>query len=146
MTIFLLLCDSICFKEADILYIIEVLRFLDEEMLKSPLYMTSEERTQVPFPEILSIADKLRTKGNGCYKNRTFREAIREYRKAIAILEEYPLPGITDEVNRNQLLHTLYANCAQCYLDLEDPPKVCTMCKLGLRSAKGKDSVKLLFR
>ena len=108
--------------------------------------MTAEERARLPFGDILETATRLQTDGNGHYTNHNLWYAVKKYRKAVTILEDYPIVSKVDEDNRCQLLHTLYANLAQCYLKLAKPAQACAACKLGMRHAKGKNSVKLLFR
>ncbi|ODN04690.1 Inactive peptidyl-prolyl cis-trans isomerase FKBP6 [Orchesella cincta] len=131
---------------SDILYIVEVLQIIDEQMLKSPLFMTAEERAALPFKQILEVADQLRTDGNGHYTDCNYLFAVKKYRKAVSVLEDYHVVSEEDEDKRSDLLHTIYANLAQCFLQLERPAQACTACKLGLKSAKGKHAVKLLYR
>lgn len=124
----------------------EVLRIVDQEMLESPLFMTAEERAVLPFEKIHATSEQLRNEGNGFYTDKNYWPAVKKYRKAANILEDYPLVGSSDEASRSNLLHTIYANLAQCYLSLDRPAQACSACKLGLRSASGKDNVKLLYR
>jgi FKBP-type peptidyl-prolyl cis-trans isomerase len=132
--------------EADVFFVVEVLQSIEEDLLKSPLYMTAEERAKLPFKELFAVAEQLQTDGNGHYRDGSLWPAVKKYRKGVTLLEDYPVIGGQDEGERCKLLHTLYANLAQCYLSLERPEKACTACKLGMRHAKGKASVKLLFR
>lgn len=131
---------------ADVLYVIEVVQVIDAQMMESPLYKTAEERALLPFKTIYQAAEELRTAGNGYYTANSYWVAVKKYRKAVSLLEDYPLIGLEDEDKRDKLLHTLYANLAQTYLNLDKPAQACTMCKLGLRVAKKKEGVKLLYR
>lgn len=133
---------------ADILFIVEVLQVISADQLNDPHFLTAEERAKLPFTQIFNCASELRTAGNGYFKQDAYHSAIKKYRKGAAMLEDYPLAGQNDEELRGELLHTLYCNLAQCYLKLKRWPQACTVCKLGLRSAKpgSGQNVKLLYR
>ncbi|CAL8096407.1 unnamed protein product [Orchesella dallaii] len=131
---------------SDVLYIVEILQIMDKSQLESPLFMTADERAALPFKQILEVADQLRTDGNGHFSERSYLFAVKKYRKAATVLEDYHVVSEQDEDDRCDLLHTIYANLAQCFLQLNRPAQACTACKLGLKSAKGKHAVKLLYR
>lgn len=138
---------------ADILYVVEILQVISADQLQDPHYLTAEERAKLPFSQILNCVQELRTQGNEDYKKGAYHVALKKYRKGAAMLEDYPLASQNEEDLRGDLLHTLYSNLAQCYLKLKRWPQACTVCKLGLRSAKrgagaGAEgpNVKLLYR
>lgn len=132
--------------DTKILYVIETLQYIDEARLKTPFFMSADERSQLSFETIYEVGLKLRTEGNGWYVNQGYQLAIKKYRKGIQMLEEYPCANPEDCDQRSELLHTLYANLAQSYLKLEKPAQACNACKFGLKLVRGKKSLKLIYR
>ncbi|XP_021962215.1 inactive peptidyl-prolyl cis-trans isomerase FKBP6 isoform X2 [Folsomia candida] len=133
----------------DVFCILEILDLIEEDQLKLVPYMTPNERAQLEFPEIYDAAKDLRAIANGLYGNDAWWPAVKKYRKAINILEEYGIQTQDDQKQRDQLLYTLYINLSACYLKLKRPQQVCTSCRLALRSAEfSKQTVnaKLYFR
>ena len=110
--------------------------------------MSQYEREELEFSQIHSAAKELRTEGNGLYKDSAYWKAIKKYRKAAQILEEYPVIGSKDESERQSLLYTLYVNLAQCYLKVNRPQQACIACHCGFRNKEhlDKTSAKIFHR
>ncbi|OXA61672.1 inactive peptidyl-prolyl cis-trans isomerase FKBP6 [Folsomia candida] len=136
-------------ENLDVFCILEILDLIEENQLKLVPYMTSDERGLLEFREIFDAAKDLRAIANGLYVGAAWWPAVKKYRKAINILEDYGTQTQDDQKQREQFLYTLYMNLSACYLKLGRPQQVCTACKLALRSAEfSKQTVdaKLYFR
>lgn len=130
-----------------LLYIVEMIHCIVEACLNTFKYMTTDERATLPFSQILEEGHKLRGEGNRWYTDGNYKIAVRMYRKAINVLEEYPVIGDEDSGLRDELLWTLYSNLAQSYIKSGKPAQACNACKNGLKSAaESKTSAKLLYR
>lgn len=134
------------FQDSRILFIVEALQHIDADRFKNPLFMSAEQRSSLPFSEIHNLCDKLRTEGNLCYKHGDNQGAIRKWRKALNIMEEYPTTGEEDSDNLQSFVVSLYSNLAIGYLRHEAPAQACNACKMGLRLAEGEKKVILLYR
>lgn len=145
--LFIALKNHLCFYvDSKILYVIEALQYIDEAKLDTPFFMSAEERSSLPFKVIYEVSNQMRSEGNGLYTSQGYQLAIKKYRKGIQMLEEYPCADPEECNERSGLLHTMYANMAQCYLKLEKPAQACNACKFGLKLVRGKKSVKLIYR
>ncbi|CAL8101097.1 unnamed protein product [Orchesella dallaii] len=141
-------CPPRIAPNAKIMYVIQMLQYTDEAKLNTPAYMTSDERNQLPFETIVEESKKFRSDGNGYYSMQSYSFAIKKWRKAINMLEDYLVTEEEDDAVRRELLWLLYANLAQGYLRLNRPAQACSACKLGLKSTEEGESfsAKLFFR
>ncbi|CAL8078563.1 unnamed protein product [Orchesella dallaii] len=112
--------------------------------------MTSDERRRLPFETIVDEFKRLRRDGNDYYwKDKNYSFAIKKWRKAVIMIEEYPVGNEKDEQVRRELVWMmLYASVAQGYLRLERPVEACIACNLGLKWADihEESSLELYFR
>ncbi|CAL8079571.1 unnamed protein product [Orchesella dallaii] len=112
--------------------------------------MTSDERSRLPFEKIVDEVKRLKRDGNDNYwKDKNYSFAIKKWRKAVIMIEEYPVGNEKDEQVRRELVWMmLYASVAQGYLRLERPVEACIACNLGLKWADihEESSLELYFR
>jgi len=127
---------------------VEVLDTVEEEILNSVPFMSQEQRAALSFMDVYNASKQLRTEGNGLYRDKGYWKAIKKYRKAANILEEYPVICNEDENDRQKLLYTLYINLAQCYIKVNRPQQACVACQLGFRCKDRQDAScsKLFYR
>ncbi|XP_068240501.1 inactive peptidyl-prolyl cis-trans isomerase FKBP6 isoform X2 [Palaemon carinicauda] len=122
--------------EETILYEIHIISFVD-----SLAANTYEEQYQhsATFQEKLEGAKGYHRKGNDLYREGNLIEARKAYIRGTWIMEDTKLKNEEDERQRGLLLMKLYSNLAQVYLDLKQPGRACTQCKLGL-GVRGVDA------
>ncbi|ODN05741.1 Inactive peptidyl-prolyl cis-trans isomerase FKBP6 [Orchesella cincta] len=141
-------CPPRILPDAKVMYVIQMLQFVEEAKLNTLHYMTSDERNQLPFEQIVKVAKDFRGEGNRHYQDQNHGSAIKKWRKALNMLEDYPVTTEEDDKVRREYVWMLYSNLAQSYLKLERPAQACSACKIGLKSAVENDfsSAKLLYR
>ncbi|CAL8078610.1 unnamed protein product [Orchesella dallaii] len=115
----------------------------------TPPYITSDERSRLPFETIVEEVQRLKRDGNDYYWNdKNYSFAIKKWKKAVTMIEAYPVGNEEDDQIRRELIWRLYASVAQGYLRLERPVEACSACNLGLKWADihGESSLELYFR
>ncbi|CAH1802453.1 unnamed protein product [Owenia fusiformis] len=101
------------------------------------------ERKFLPFEKIYMAAHSAKDEAKTHYHNGHYRQASRKYEKAIRILEECCLRNDDEERKQQEMLKTLYLNCATCKDKLSSPKPVITLCNKALEI--DKDSVKAYY-
>ncbi|ODN03142.1 Inactive peptidyl-prolyl cis-trans isomerase FKBP6 [Orchesella cincta] len=141
-------CPPRILPDVKIMYVIQVLQFIPEDKLNTLPYMTTDERNQLPFETIVKEAGRVRADGNRHYKDHSYGFAIKKWKRALSMLEDYPVTTEEDDKVRREYIWKLYSNLAQSYLKLKRPAQACSACKIGLKSVveNGLPKAKLLYR
>nr|XP_045617505.1 inactive peptidyl-prolyl cis-trans isomerase FKBP6-like isoform X2 [Procambarus clarkii] len=71
-------------------------------------------------------------KGNEHYREGSLNAARDAYTRAAWIMEDAHVNDKNEEVERGKMLLKMRSNLAQVFLDLKEPGRACTQCKLGL--------------
>ncbi|XP_042211191.1 inactive peptidyl-prolyl cis-trans isomerase FKBP6-like [Homarus americanus] len=132
-----------------ILYEIDVLYFVDCAAADAYSGLNEQEQCVATFKEKLEAARGLHRKGNEQYHERNLKAAKSSYTRAAWILEDAKLNNEKEETQRNSVLFKMRNNLAQVYLDMKEPAKACTQCKLGFNVSEEQSNevkAKLYFR
>jgi tetratricopeptide (TPR) repeat protein len=125
---------------------VELLRFIPKEKFAEVLFMSVDDRAELPFEDVLQAALTFKREGNTKYHDGDYRGALKLYSRGIDLLENYPTATEADNTKRDDALPELCCNKAQCLLKLESPARACVACKLGLRTTDENTRPKLLIR
>lgn len=110
---------------ATFLFQIELMRFVDSGDAVKFNDLSSEEKKQ--FPVAYKTALSLVEHAKDLFKHDTKR-SIREYNRAVSLLQYCQLGDMEDQEKQQKLLFKLYSNLAVCYTKENIPRKACTMC------------------
>ncbi|XP_066948572.1 inactive peptidyl-prolyl cis-trans isomerase FKBP6, partial [Macrobrachium rosenbergii] len=129
-----------------ILYEIHVISFVDT--VAADMYEEQDQQCAT-FQEKLEGAKGYHRKGNDLYHEGNLNEAKKAYIRAAWIMEDTKLKNQEEERQWGSVLIKVRSNLAQVFLDLKEPAKACTQCKIGL-GIRGVDAddirSKLLYR
>ena len=105
-------------KKACLLIRIRLENFINEDLVNSYENLNPDDKKDVPFDKVLTIAGELRAKGNDSFKSKP-KMAFNSYLKAIKILEARGAKDDTEENLKNTELSKSLMNIAQTCLELK---------------------------
>ncbi|XP_045617503.2 inactive peptidyl-prolyl cis-trans isomerase FKBP6 [Procambarus clarkii] len=115
-----------------ILYEVYVIYFVDRAAADSYDALDSKEQRAATFQEKLEAAQGFHRQGNEHYREGSLNAARDAYTRAAWIMEDAHVNDKNEEVERGKMLLKMRSNLAQVFLDLKEPGRACTQCKLGL--------------
>ncbi|KAK4301007.1 hypothetical protein Pmani_026828 [Petrolisthes manimaculis] len=121
-----------------ILYEVNLISFLDRAAADSYEELDEQARSSVTFKEKLEAARAYHRQGNENYREHCLPAARKAYHRASWIMENAGLQNEAEEVQRGSILAKLHSNLAQVFLDMMQPERACTQCKLGIRISRGQ--------
>ncbi|XP_014790271.2 inactive peptidyl-prolyl cis-trans isomerase FKBP6 [Octopus bimaculoides] len=131
-------------KAITALFEIELLSFVEDAGIEDYFQMTEEEKSQIPFDQILKIANMEKSFGTEFFSAKKIRKSYNKYRLALLVLDEY-VPCNSEEERQIQELRLLVLlNMALCCLRLNNAPKAITYCQKAL--AIDKNNAKAFYR
>ncbi|XP_045127270.1 inactive peptidyl-prolyl cis-trans isomerase FKBP6-like [Portunus trituberculatus] len=134
---------------AVLLYEVQLVSAVDHAAADSFQDLDVEKQNTTTFKEKLEAAQAYHRQGNHHYSEGNISGAKNSYYRAAWIMENCALKDREEELQRGHILIRLRSNLAQVYLELKEPARACTQCKMGL-SVTGEHSkdiiAKLNFR
>ncbi|OAD62431.1 Peptidyl-prolyl cis-trans isomerase FKBP6 [Eufriesea mexicana] len=119
----------------EILFIVHLVDYVDNGSIDSFKLLSLEERKKLSNV-VKSIEAKFNT-AKYCFNKKKIKQAIREYSKALYLLEEAELNNQEEEDKAKTLLSRGYNNLAVCYNMENMPRRVCNACnKVPIPTAK----------
>ncbi|XP_074779348.1 inactive peptidyl-prolyl cis-trans isomerase FKBP6 [Athene noctua] len=136
-------CPPLIPPNATVMFIVELLDFLDTEESDAFFELTAEQQDTFPLQKVLRVADTEREFGNYFFRGQHFSLAKDRYKNAISILGRNPSSDAEQcQINAAKLLVLL--NLSITYLKLECPDKALAYGEKALEI--DQRSAKALFR
>eukprot|EP00112_Aurelia_sp_Birch-Aquarium-sp1_P024134 Seg748.1 transcript_id=Seg748.1/GoldUCD/mRNA.D3Y31 product="Inactive peptidyl-prolyl cis-trans isomerase FKBP6" protein_id=Seg748.1/GoldUCD/D3Y31 len=129
---------------ATVLFLIEVLHFVDEAKADEFDNSTREQIQKMTFRDRLCLADSLRQRGNDEFKNKRYTQALKTYRKAVDQMETSRLADEEEERTMEKTCLTLYLNASICGIKIGNWRNAAIFARKALRI--DKKSVKANYR
>lgn len=118
-----------------LLYEVYIVNIIDDAAADAYDELDEKMQTNTTFEQRLEAARGFHRKGNNHYKEGYLKAAKDCYLRAAWIIEDARLKNEAEEQQRTSLLMKMRSNLAQVYLDLKEPARACTQCKLGFEVA-----------
>ncbi|XP_047472253.1 inactive peptidyl-prolyl cis-trans isomerase FKBP6-like [Penaeus chinensis] len=118
-----------------LLYEVYIVNVIDDAAADAYDELDEKMQTNMTFEQRLEAARGFHRKGNNHFKEGYLRAAKDCYLRAAWIMEDARLKNEAEEQQRTSLLMKMRCNLAQVYLDLKEPARACTQCKLGFEVA-----------
>lgn len=132
-----------------LLYEVQLVSAVDRAAADSFEDLEGERQNIVSFKEKLEAARAHHRQGNHHHSEGNLQGAKNSYHRGAWIMEDCALQDREEELQRGNILVILRSNLAQVYLELKEPARACTQCRMGL-SVTGEHSqaiiAKLNFR
>ncbi|CAL1284045.1 unnamed protein product [Larinioides sclopetarius] len=122
---------------AEILYEVEVLKFIPGKDVVEFEEMSPEERKKAPFEKIIGVYHCDSQLANDLFRRKMFKPAIARYRRIVTLFEEVSAANEEEDEQRKGYLLKLYLNLAQCYLNIQNPKKAIIYADLALKIDSG---------
>ncbi|XP_029652875.2 inactive peptidyl-prolyl cis-trans isomerase FKBP6-like [Octopus sinensis] len=126
------------------LFEIELLSFVEDAGIEDYFQMTEEEKSQIPFDQILKIANMEKSFGTEFFNAKKIRKSYNKYRLALLVLDEYVTCNSEEERQIQGLRLLVLLNMALCCLRLNNATKAITYCQKAL--AIDKNNAKAFYR
>lgn len=118
-----------------LLYEVYIVNVIDDAAADAYDELDEKMQTNTTFEQRLEAARGFHRKGNNHYKEGYLKGARDCYLRAAWIMEDARLKNEAEEKQRTSLLMKMRSNLAQVYLDMKEPARACTQCKLGFEVA-----------
>ncbi|GBO43577.1 Inactive peptidyl-prolyl cis-trans isomerase FKBP6, partial [Araneus ventricosus] len=118
---------------AEILYEVQVLKFIPGKDVVEFEEMSLEDRKKAPFEKIIGVYQCDNRLANDLFHKKLFKPAIARYRRIVTLLEEVAVANEEEDEQRKGYLLKLYLNLAQCYLNIQTPRKAIIYADLALK-------------
>ncbi|KAK8391066.1 hypothetical protein O3P69_017012 [Scylla paramamosain] len=128
-----------------LLYEIQLVSAVDRAAADSFEDLEGEKQNITSFKEKLKAAQAHHRQGNQHHREGNLHGAKNSYCRAAWILEYCALKDREEELERGNILVRLRSNLAQVYLELKDPARACTQCRMGL-SVTGEHSQEIIAK
>lgn len=125
-------------ENATFFFQIELLRFSDTGAALDFYNITQEEKKR--FSNVHKIALGLSERAKERI-NTNIKSAIRDYNRAIGLLDDCNLLDMEEQVQQEQLKLKLYTNLSICYVKDDKPKKACSACNEIYNLVKDKNYV-----
>lgn len=115
-----------------LLYEVHVESVVDRTAADTFEELEEGKQSLTTFKERLEAAQAHHSQGNQHHSEGNLGAAKSSYYRATWIMEYSALKNREEELERGKILIRLRSNLAQIYLELKDPARACTQCKMGL--------------
>jgi len=137
-------CEPRVPRNTPVLFEIEVISYIEANAYDEFEVSPEEQRKKLTLPQILQICNCLRELGNDNYARKLYREASKNYRKSIYLLDNTSVKDEAEEARWKAVMLKLYLNMSAVCLKQSKPKKCIFYCKLALDFEP--NNVKSLFR
>ncbi|XP_063979558.1 inactive peptidyl-prolyl cis-trans isomerase FKBP6 [Diachasmimorpha longicaudata] len=119
-------CAPLIPPSVEIMFVISLINYLDNASVNNFANLSIEEKKQ--FKNVKdNVAHIFKIAGDG-FKQRKYKQAIRDYKKIMSFLEEAELEGEEDQDEMKKLLTRAAQNLAICYNRENMPRQACIAC------------------
>ncbi|KAI4473866.1 hypothetical protein M0802_015907 [Mischocyttarus mexicanus] len=128
-------CPPRILPNAEVMFIVHLVDYINNGSANAYINLSVEEKKL--FPNIAKCVKALLDTAKHHFTKLGYKTAIREYEKAIRLLENAELKNDNEEQKVKQLLSTTYNNLAICFNKIDMPRRVCMACtKVSVPTAK----------
>ncbi|KAK2586048.1 hypothetical protein KPH14_012045 [Odynerus spinipes] len=106
-------CPPRILPNEEVMFAIHLIDFIDNGTADTYVNLSVEEKKL--FKNIIKCVNDLLNTAKDNFKKQKTRQAIRQYKKAVVLLENAELNNDEEEEEANKLLSTAYGNLAVCY-------------------------------
>ncbi|KAG0712063.1 Inactive peptidyl-prolyl cis-trans isomerase FKBP6 [Chionoecetes opilio] len=128
-----------------LLYEVRLLSAVDRAAADSFEDLEEERQNITTFQERVKAAQAHHRQGNHQHREGNLHAAKDSYYRAAWIMEYCALKNREEELERGSILVRLRSNLAQIYLELKEPARACTQCRMGL-SVTGEHSQEIIAK
>jgi FK506-binding protein 6 len=123
--------------EAQVMFEIELISFIDQSDLDNVLDMDETQRANATFDKILAATKNLKLEGNDAFKSGNIAKASAKYSRALRMLENARLGDEEDEEKMKSDAHILYMNLSMCDLKMKRSGRAAKYARKALEREPG---------
>ncbi|XP_014613253.1 PREDICTED: inactive peptidyl-prolyl cis-trans isomerase FKBP6 [Polistes canadensis] len=119
-------CPPRILPNTEVMFIVHLVDFLD--IGSADTYITLSVDEKKLLPNIIKCVNDLLNSAKHYFKKMAYKTSIREYQKAIRLLEDAELKDDNEEEEVKRLLSRSYNNLAICFNKIDMPRRACMAC------------------
>ncbi|XP_076336053.1 LOW QUALITY PROTEIN: inactive peptidyl-prolyl cis-trans isomerase FKBP6-like [Tachypleus tridentatus] len=127
---------------ATVMYEVELISYIDGAAAEFD--GLTPEKKETSFERILAVCKSQHQAGNDFYKQQMYQKAITRYKKAVHLLETFPLANEEQEKQQQNLLMKLYLNLSLANLTIKEAGRCIFFARRSLEIQN--NNIKALFR